>query len=44
LHEIKDDAMGTQVMSRLFTALAAGLLLAAAPAFAQVARRCANAH
>ena len=29
--------MGTQVMSRLFTALAAGLLLAAAPTFAQVA-------
>ena len=28
--------MGTQVMSRLFTALAAGLLLAAAPTFAQV--------
>ena len=28
--------MGTQVMSRLLTALAAGLLLAAAPTFAQV--------
>jgi hypothetical protein len=37
LHEIKDHAMGTQVISRLFTALAAaGLLLAVVPAIAQV--------